>query len=90
MASFKSLYHSFDSFYELFFDGNEIEFTYNEKTYYLLPEYDEKQVVGIVFGEAYKENKTICRSKDELFRLQIDGKSLGDIIEEIDIVWNNI
>lgn len=90
MASFKSLYRSFDSFYELFFDGNEIEFTYNEKKYYLLPKFDKKQVIGITFGEAYQENETICRSKDELYQLQIDGKSLGDIVEDIDIIWKNI
>ena len=87
---FYSLYNSFEEFFESFLRGNEVEFSYNNRNYYILPIYtDGKKVFGVNFGEANCEQEQICFSQEDLFNVTIDGKPFGYLVEHIKIIWNN-
>ena len=75
----------FNSFHR----GNEIEFAYNSKKYFLLPYWHKNIVIGALFGEQMMNKETICLSWDELYNLDIQGSKFGDIINLIDILWTN-
>ena len=88
--NFFSIYASFDNFYNSFFRGNEVEFIYENDSYYLLPIFNNsKKVIGVCFGKAYANIDIECRSKDELYHVQINGSFLGDILDKIVITWHN-
>ena len=89
MANFNEYYNSFSSFYNSILCGNEIEFEYKDKRFYVLPVFADKKVVGVRFGEAYSERDTICFCESELYNAYIDDLLLGEIISHINIVWNN-
>ena len=75
----------FNSFYR----GNEIEFAYNSKKYFLLPYWHKNVVIGALFGEQMMNKETICLSWDELYNLDVQGSKFGDIINLIEILWTN-
>ena len=90
MCNFFELYNSFDEFFDTFFRGNEIEFLYQNKRFYILPIYNEdKSVMGVSIGIAYGKTELICLSKNELYNAWIDKSIFGNILQEIEIVWNN-
>ena len=75
----------FNSFHR----GNEIEFAYNSKKYFLLPYWHKNMVIGVLFGEQAIEKETICLSWNELYDLDVQESKFGDIINLIDILWTN-
>ena len=90
MSKFLDLYNSFDDFYETFYRGNEVEFLYNGEHYYILPQYnDQKKIIGIIVGNDNEGGDIICSSKLELYTVPIASLIFGDILGEIEIVWNN-
>ena len=89
MANFNEYYNSFSSFYNSFLRGNEIEFEYKNKRFYVLPVFVDEKVIGVRFGEAYSENDTICFCESELYNVCIENSLLGEISSSINIVWNN-
>ena len=89
MAIFNSIYKSFDEFYNTILRGNEIEFKYKEKKYFLLPYFNGEKVVGISFGEFGSEDELICLSKEQLYNLKINDALFHEILSVIDISWNN-
>ena len=90
MLNFFDLYDSFDSFYDSFFRGNEVEFLYNT-LYCIIPVFDNlDNVSGVLIGKQNDEQDSIYHSKNELFYAQISETFLGDILNDIEIVWNNM
>ena len=75
--------------YNSIFCGNEIEFLYNKKRYYVLPVWEENKVTSVCFGEAYSENEIVCYSEDELYNASIEDVILGEVISKVNIVWTN-
>ena len=71
--------------------GNEIEFKYNGKSYFILPHYDQKQknTIGVCFGEAFQDDEIICLTKNDLHHVLIQGNAFSAIIHEIEITWKN-
>ncbi|MBE6644873.1 MAG: hypothetical protein E7612_05780 [Ruminococcaceae bacterium] len=91
MLNFYDLYDSFDSFYDSFFRGNEVEFLYNNTLYCVLPVFDDSNnVSGVLIGKENDEQESICYSKEELYCAKISETFLGCILNEIKIVWNNL
>lgn len=90
MVSFYSKYSSFDDFYDTMFRGNEIEFKYDDKLYYVLPYFHDNEISGIMFGESAKEQNKICLTKNELYYADIGDSFFGEILSDIDIVWCNM
>ncbi len=83
---FFDLYKSFDDFYDTMLRGNETEFFYNEKHFYILPHFDENEkVTGVYFGEAYTDNDKIYFSSDELYNAPIEDTTLNKILGELEI-----
>ena len=67
------LYHSFEEFYESFFRGNEIEFTYKDDRFFILPIYNQREeVIGVRLGAAYREYEVNCFSKNDLLNALIN------------------
>lgn len=89
MSSFKSKYQSFDELYETTLRGNEIEFKYNEKFYFILPYFKDKKVVGVSMGQFNADDEKVCYSKQELYDVEIDDMVFGEILDSIDILWDN-
>lgn len=90
MKKLNFIYSSFDEFYESFFRGNEVEFKYRGKFYHLLPYLKDNRVVAILFGEFYKDDITVCSSKQELLCLKIEDQMFIDIYSQVDVLWYNI
>lgn len=90
MSNFNNLYHSFKEFYETFFRGNEVEFVYKNKKFYLLPAYSDSKISGICFGTSENTDEQFCNSLDDLYNLKIEDDILGNIIDHIDIIGHNI
>ncbi len=91
MSIFKKDFNSFDDLYESIFRGNEIEFQYGEKQYYILPYFNKSGIViGVLFGEAYSEKDLICFSKEELYNARIENTNFGTVFSQIKITWRNI
>ena len=86
MADIKSIYNSFDELYETMLRGNEIEFEYDRKCYFLLPYFEQNRVVGTMIGEKDKE-EVVCMSKEELYNLKIANSLFGEIVSRINILW---
>ncbi len=83
---FFDLYKTFDEFYNTMLRGNEIEFIYNEKQYFILPKRDENNnVIGVYFGEAYKDDEKIYFSADTLYNATIEDTTLNQILQNINI-----
>lgn len=89
MAKFCDIYNSLTELYNSILRGNEIEFQYDNKCYYILPSFDKNNIVGVCFGEAYTENEIVCLSEKELYNAQITNTVFGKIISKINIVWKN-
>lgn len=90
MIAFYDVYDSLDELYNSILCGNEIEFLYNKKHFYILPFYgDGESVVGVCFGEAYKDNEVVCLSANELYGVILENNAFGKIISEIEITWRN-
>lgn len=88
---FFDLYKSFDEFYNTMLRGNEVEFIYNEKHFYILPHFDENEkVTGVCLGEAYTDDEKIYFSSGELYNAPIEGTTLNKILQEIDVKFNAI
>lgn len=63
--------------------GSDIEFSYNNKKYTILPWTDE----GIVIGLQGTDNDSIYKTADDLINNhKIDGKNIKDIIKDIEIL----
>ena len=91
MAKFFDLYDSFDDFYETFLRGNEIEFLYEGERYCILPTFnDSKKADGVIIGKAYDDHEQRCASMESLYNATIADRVFGDILEKIEIVWNNL
>lgn len=90
MSRVYEIYRDFDDLYNSFFRGNEIEFLYQGKHYYILPHFDNRVVKGVILGEAYSEEEVQCLSKDALYNARIENSILGDVIPYVEIIWNNI
>ena len=75
--------------YNSILHGNEIQFQYNNKQYYILPNYDKNKIEGVCFGEAYTENEIVCLSATELYDARIENTILGKVASHINIVWRN-
>ncbi len=82
-------YNSLSELYGSILHGNEIEFRYGEKKYYVLPYYDGKNIIGVCFGEAYTGIEIVCLSENELYNAGIENTILGKVISKIDIIWKN-
>ena len=83
---FFDLYKTFDDFYDTLLRGNEIEFLYNEKHFFILPHFDEnKKVTGVYLGEAYTDNEKIYFSSGELYNALVEDTTLKKIINKIEI-----
>lgn len=89
MNTFFNEYNSLSELYSSVLHGNEIEFRYGEKKYYILPYYVENNIMGVCFGEAYTEKEIVCLSEKELYNVGIENTSLGKVVSKIDIIWNN-
>lgn len=90
MSKLQDLYSSFDEFFSSFFRGNEVEFFYRGEHFCIIPLYDDrKNVTGVCFGKANDETGTICMSKSELYNSKIGDTFFGNVLQEIEIVWNN-
>lgn len=83
---FFDLYKSFDEFYNTMLRGNEVEFIYNEKHFYILPHFDENEkVTGVCLGEAYTDDEKIYFSSGELYNATIGNTTNCKILGEIKI-----
>lgn len=89
MNNFNEEYSILSKLYKSVLNGNEIEFQYDKKNYYILPNYENNKVVGVCIGEAYTENEKICFSETELYNTCIGNIILGKVISQINIVWTN-
>ena len=83
------LYNSFHELYDSILRGNEMEFMYNGKRYYILPCFNDANVNGCCFGEAYADVQVFCGSEQELYRAKVGNALLGEIISEVSILWYN-
>ena len=90
MSKFSDLYSSFDIFYKTLLQGNEIEFLYRKKHYYIIPVYEKSNIIAVRLGEAYKDCDIVCTTKLDLYNAQINNISFGELVDKIDIIWNNI
>lgn len=85
----RTSYSSFRELYSSILRGNEIEFQYMGKHYYVLPHFDGNNVVGVDFGAAYSENEDIYFSEYDLYHACIENTIFGKIFPQIDITWRN-
>ena len=80
----------FEKFYVSLLRGNEIEFRYKNKQYYILPCFGpDKAVVGVRMSESYSKNERVFFSQKELYLANIDGEKFGDVFLKMEIVWQN-
>ena len=84
------MYKSLDEFYDTMLRGNEIEFVYKEKCYFLLPNFKNNKIKGILFGVFGSEEEIICLSKQELYNIPIETEVFGEILSSIHILWSNM
>ena len=90
MSKFFSLYNTFEDFYATFYRGNEVEFVYNEERYFVLPMFDDSQnICAVILGKENDDNEIICKSEQDLYNAPISKTVLGNILDEIEIVWYN-
>jgi hypothetical protein len=68
--------------------GNEIEFSYEGKDYYILPEWDNGNICGYQVGEAYCDSIVYSNEMD-LGNHIINGKKLKNILSKITIKFRN-
>ena len=85
----RSNFESFDELYETMQRGNEIEFIFNSKKYFLLPFFENGQALGVVFGEHGTNEELICHSRQELYSINVDNKIFGEIVPDLKIIWRN-
>lgn len=90
MFYFFDLYLDFHHFYNSFFKGNEIEFIYKSKRYYIVPHYDDNdEIIGVELGEANSTVNTICLSTSGLYNAAIGDTVFGEALSNIEIVHYN-
>ena len=81
---------NFEKFYLSILRGNEVEFKYLNRQFYVLPYFgNEIKAIGVRFGESYSENEIVCLSQQELFTVQIGSVEFGHVFSEIEIIWQN-
>ncbi len=91
MSKFTELYESFEEMYDSMLRGNEIQFSYNGKSYYLLPCFDENEKVESVYlGLAYTDFEEKYSSMHELYNARIDDSVLGEILPKAEIIWHDV
>ena len=76
-----------DRIFSTMLRGNEIEFKYQDKAYFLLPCWENKTVYAVCLGRAQTENEVVCASSDELYRAMLDGWTFGEIVSEINVIF---
>ena len=82
-------YNSFEELYETMLRGNEIEFIYKNKSYFLMPYFNEiDSVVGVLLG-ASGSRGVLFATKEDLYNADIEGEVFGNIFCQADIIWNN-
>lgn len=90
MKKFYQIYNSIDEFYESFFRGNEVEFIYDSKHFFIIPEYnDEKKVIGVSFGLKNSDAHITLMSRDALFNASLGNEIFGNILDDLVITWHN-
>ncbi len=78
---------------ECFNLGNEIEFTFNNQMYFLEPDYDSIEKLGITMYKLYRcykerSEKLIVGSIDEVLNYKFDGNnSLGNCCDSLKDYW---
>ena len=88
MLHFFDIYNSFEDFFETLYRGNEIEFSYNGKSFFILPIFkDAHSVIGVTFGNAYSDKKVECFSKEDLYNIQIGNDLFGNIFDKIETTF---
>lgn len=85
----KDKYNVIGELFDSLLRGNEIEFQYDERCYYILPNFSGKDVISVCLGEANTEKEVICTSQEELYNACIGDTILGEIIFQIDTTWKN-
>ena len=87
MYNFFANYKNLDDFFETFFRGNEVEFSYKRCDYYVLPSWDEfGKVTGVLFGKKNTDG-IICKTKEGLLNAEIEGEIHEG--EKIEITYKN-
>ena len=86
----QSIYSSISQLFDSILRGNEIEFNYQGKAYFILPERNEdSSVIGVLLGEKYRGNPAICCSEQELRSALVGELSFCEIFSDINITWQN-
>ena len=80
---FKDEYSSLSELYNSILRGNEIQFRYDKKYYYIVPNFEQNEVVSVCFWEAYTENEIICSTESELYNARIENTILGEVASQI-------
>ena len=78
---------SFDEMIETLDRGNEIEFIFNTKNYFLLPHWKDDKIKGYDIGEAFSEDYKVCVDKEILGNYIIDGYIFRDIVGDLIITF---
>ena len=89
MANFYVHFKTVSELYNSIFCGNEVEFLYNEKKYYILPCFSDNKVKGLYVGESYTENFVKCFSLKEFLNVKLQGSFIVDVFSKFEITWNN-
>lgn len=74
--------------YKSILRGNEIEFEYSGKQYFILPSFCNGNIVGALIGEQYMDD-ILCKSAEDLENALIDGKPFKEIFHSINITNTN-
>lgn len=91
MKKFHTLYRSFADFFDTFSRGNEVEFVYRGKHFSVFPNHDEKNgVTAVMFCSTDEDVEKSFSTAEQLYNCKIGDEKLGDIVSEIEIIWNNI
>ena len=83
------VYHSLKELYETFFRGNEVEFEYKGKKYYILPRFKDNHVLGVLIGQFGSNEDTQCLSIEEFRAFRVDNESFEDVFHSIEILSYN-
>ena len=82
-------FSSLDQLFNSILRGNEIQFEFGGKEYFILPHYLNEKIVGAIIGEAYTDKDRVCLSVEEFQSAVINGFWFGDVFDKINITWRN-
>lgn len=86
----QSIYSSISQLFDSILSGNEIEFNYHGKAYFILPERNKDgSIIGVLLGEKYRGNPSICYSEQELRSAFVGEISFYEAFCDIKITWKN-